>query len=111
MYLPAKADGQRSNRRTTIQAHWTESNRYALESRNRAPVVSSQWTKEAPTEPGWYWWRDEDQTPNVVDVIEDRFDYDLKVEQEPGMWRCISCLDHGEWWPDPIEPPSDVGGQ
>ena len=63
------------------------------------------WTKEPPTEPGWYWWRDEDQTPNCVDVIEDRFDYELKVENEPGRWRELDCLNHGEWWPDRIQEP------
>ena len=65
------------------------------------------WTREAPTEPGWYWWRDEDRTPFATEVISDWQDGEIKVEISNNRWDYISALDHGEWWPVPIQPPEE----
>lgn len=58
------------------------------------------WTTEKPTQPGWYWWRNNSHfDPDIlkVDVLGDRFviDTDLDVLDTPP----------GEWT-GPLEPPT-----
>lgn len=70
----------------------------------------SEWTKQPPTEPGWYWWRDEidippDNEPRWVylspaGLMTENDDVDLNVSPPEEL--------DGEWWPEQIsEPPDD----
>lgn len=67
----------------------------------------SQWTKEAPTEPGYYWWR-----------LNTRFDVGRIKVRYPGERVCacfagdqtnyeVNAL-QGEWWPERLTVPDTV---
>jgi hypothetical protein len=60
-----------------------------------------EWTKEPPTEPGWYWWRKypesfaEPSTMNIAGHAYFRGDTEVRIRQG-----------EGEWYSDPLpEPP------
>ena len=70
-----------------------------------ADTLPPRWTAEAPTEPGWYWWRNPDYPPSVespwmrlvrshrgVVVCDEPFTRDVKVM--------------GGEWAGPLCPPS-----
>ena len=59
----------------------------------------TNWTKEPPTEPGFYWWRDlEWQEDAKVIFVEQRGDQ-LKT------WGTTVQVMGGEWWPERIQEP------
>lgn len=69
---------------------------------------------EMPRAPGFYWWRDRLDGQSAWTVLEVRADPvktgELYVVQEA---EAVYQGDndpvhpwHGEWWPDPIEPPA-----
>ena len=60
------------------------------------------WSKEPPTEPGWYWWR-----PDMIS--ESEIVKCAKREQfvdvcRGGMWSFSEAL-RGDWWPERIQEP------
>lgn len=67
----------------------------------------SEWTKEPPTEPGWYWIKDTALEPDAVLVARD-------VGPEGGLFVKYHVRGMGvmldqinaEWWPEKIEPPN-----
>ena len=64
-----------------------------------------KWTKEAPTEPGWYWFRDI-REPDAVLLCRD-VGPDGKLFCKfhvRGMGIMVDQMD-GEWWPKKIELP------
>lgn len=65
----------------------------------------SEWTKEPPTEPGWYWFRHMKGSMHEV-VMVSQFHSGLRVFGPAHDWISIDML-HGEWWPVPIEPPEE----
>ena len=67
----------------------------------------SEWTKEPPTEAGWYWLR---APTEIIDIV--------LVGQDVGPERKMTCKYHtmgmdilisemngGEWWPEQIKEP------
>ena len=64
----------------------------------------TEWTKEPPTEPGWYWWRDS----IAQEIIHLRWDSN---SDDLGYWEPGTMLFHpadrrgGKWWLEPIQPP------
>lgn len=58
-----------------------------------------QWTTATPTEPGWYWWRDESCT-EVVELLETVDG--LREDIGGGFLNPLTA--HGEW-AGPITPP------
>ena len=61
----------------------------------------SEWTKEPPTEAGWYWWRyrsSHDAIPIHIIIQSDK-PYVVGI----GVYEALSC--HGEWWSERIKEP------
>ena len=53
----------------------------------------STWSKTPPSEPGWYWWREDEEDADIMTVCS-YGDDDFAIP------------DWGEWWTTPIEEPS-----
>ncbi len=73
----------------------------------------SKWSKAAPSEAGWYWWRKRDrQEPQPVNVAALGMCLRVYVFGNPGA---MSFFDHGgEWgdeirWSGPLSPPAEDG--
>ena len=66
------------------------------------------WTKTAPTKPGYYWWRDTrkhfDHNPTIVQLLDDSWCFsgsDMGASQNEMIdWS-------GEFWSKPIAPPEE----
>jgi len=64
----------------------------------------SEWTKQPPTEPGWYWWR-----------VRGNASITLKVYFSGGILRAntrpyplpVIEINNGEWWAEQIPEPSN----
>ena len=63
------------------------------------------WTKEPPTEPGWYWWRRHSKTPDVVELKKSHLV--MKMTWRGDVWYADDM--QGEWWPDRIQEPVSLG--
>lgn len=61
----------------------------------------TEWTKEPPTEPGWYFYRD---FPALPDTQIMRVHRDMMADSFSGI-RTDMLLLPGEWWPIPIQEP------
>lgn len=59
------------------------------------------WTKQAPTEPGFYWWKHTEDGQIVPEVIELDRGVWLRMDYEGGFFAEI-C---GEFWPERLRPP------
>lgn len=64
-----------------------------------------EWTREPPTEPGWYWNRcgDYDEMPHPQYIYRNGDSlmlFDVALDAE-----VVACEYPGEWWPVPLEPP------
>ena len=60
------------------------------------------WTRCAPREPGWYWYRSEVDAPAIVKYAGGEFTFN--------DMRCTAVemlLDDGEFWSLPVEPPPE----
>ena len=63
------------------------------------------WTKEAPTEPGYYWWR-KGNAAEIKHLVEG-----MHGRDDLGFWslvgpRFISVTEvGGQWWPERIQEP------
>lgn len=60
------------------------------------------WTRDVPTKPGWYWWRD--KQPGVIFLrIYLIYDFDGTLMVDEGEeWKPVS--DKGGEWQGPLEP-------
>ncbi len=71
-----------------------------------------KWTTEAPTEPGWYWWRAYTHRGNAMTPYPVRLTPrnigDLEVSYN-GIFETLESMakSGGEYWPEKIEPPED----
>lgn len=62
----------------------------------------SEWSKNPPTEPGFYWWRRHSKKPDVVELRKAKFV--MKMIWRGDTWYADDM--DGEWWPQRIpEPP------
>jgi len=73
-----------------------------------------KWTKEPPTEPAFYWWRSDTDTPRPIEILslDEQFGgknkiFGLYVRGVSRNMYSLSDWDGGEWWPEKIEPPED----
>jgi hypothetical protein len=65
----------------------------------------TKWTKEPPTEVGWYWWRINEFESRKQSIMRQR-------PLHSDLWllpfgRRKPFLMRGEWWPIPITPPAE----
>lgn len=64
--------------------------------------VASEWTKEPPTEGGWYWnWNGcEDCCPLPTSVMRGHQDdkYCFVTRGQLGLQHAIDCDEYGGWW-------------
>ena len=68
----------------------------------------SKWTKEPPTEPGWYWWRSDTDKPKILEVLwlgEQGKSLGLYVRGGSRNLYSLGDWDGGEWWPERIKEP------
>jgi len=62
-----------------------------------------RWTKEPPTESGWYWYRHAlSSQPQVFEARDTKDGISIYYDQ----WRPTFYFE-GEWWPEKIEPPEN----
>lgn len=74
------------------------------------------WVKQAPVEPGHYWWKKANQKPVVLEIIKR-----VKTSLNPLVLTTIpegyhwllapyranpDDLNGGEWWEEPLTPPA-----
>lgn len=76
-------------------------------------MMDKGWSKEQPTEPGWYWWRDLDEMGFIGPMCVCVFQHHLKQE----LWG--QCMEDkgaplsewpGEWWAEQVIPPDHFPG-
>jgi len=63
----------------------------------------TEWQKEPPTEPGWYWWQKGDYPTRPMEVFRFGKDYRLLGSTHP-MPTAVEDMG-GEWWPERIKEP------
>jgi hypothetical protein len=61
---------------------------------------NDRWTKQAPTEPGWYWWREHVSMSGLVVRVTD------SLQVRYGGFGDPLCLWTGEWYGPLVEPPT-----
>jgi hypothetical protein len=71
----------------------------------------SEWTNSAPTQPGYFWYREKSAWGHyVTEVLHITPQYDETGEAPPVFRHCVAygchLKDlHGEWWTTPIVAP------
>lgn len=65
-----------------------------------------RWTREKPTEPGWYWYDNEgDTSPEITLIFEREGKLGFHVDDDEGFWPLEDCSDY--LWAGPLIPPEE----
>lgn len=68
----------------------------------------THWTKEPPTEPGWYWWRPmPEMMPVTVQVYGEFLHVSASISEHPIMLQVQNVI--GEWGSERIAEPDEKG--
>jgi hypothetical protein len=75
---------------------------------NKEVLRMPSWTKERPTEPGFYWYREEDEEPQVV-AWNEEMQWAERTGSSIPLFAYIEGRLEGEFWSEKLCPPN--GGE
>ncbi len=73
-------------------------------------MSTTLWKDEHPTEPGWYWHKQEGEPATAHHIVRSRYDGLLRqvsLERQPGITVLTGYTGWTGKWAGPIEPPPE----